>query len=157
MDEENQLVVSVQVGQCAARVKNESWVAIYDESAGYWVVEGSRSGVQDSPAHEDIRYVSDEGTVSFIIRGGSLPSSEGDQFRWHTVSGLAVSDGDLDGDGDIEVSLEYPGRPVAWSWQDQEAPWVEARPNSGFLWPATNSDVVVLVDDGDASATAVVD
>ena len=157
MDEENQVVVSVQLSQCAAQVKSESWVAIYDESAGYWVVEGSRSGLQDSPAYEDIRYVSDEGTVSFLIRGGSLPSSEGDQFRWHTVSGLAVANGDLNGNGEIEVNLEYPGRPVAWSWQDQDPPWVEAQPESGFLWPATNGDVVMLVDDGDASAKAVVD
>ena len=145
---------------CGGVVYDEDWTLTFVEAQGAWQVEGSLSGVQQSLAVEDERYVSDNGAVSFMIVSGSAFSTQGDQLVFSTRAGLAVANGDTDADGAIEVPLENPGRPVAYEWREELAEgesWYSGVPNQGFLWPIGNSDVALLVDAGTAQTEALLD
>jgi hypothetical protein len=150
----------IAVSSCGGVVRDEAWAATFDEVIGAWLVEGAASGPQENLAWEDVRYISDNGTISFTILSGDLPSSHGDRFKWHTVSGLAVAGGDIDNDGFTDLSLEYPATPVAYTWlppADEGDGWSVGTPLGGVLWPITNSDTVLLVDGGNAKTAVVID
>ena len=150
----------VAVSACGGVVRDEAWAATFDEISGSWFVEGAASGPQGNLAWEDVRYISDNGTISFTILSGDLPSSHGDRFKWHTVSGLAVAGGDVDNDGYIDLTLEYPAAPIAFTWlppADDGDGWSVGTPLGGVLWPITNSDTILLVDGGNAKTAAVID
>jgi hypothetical protein len=150
----------VAVSACGGVVRDEAWAATFDEITGGWIVEGAASGPQDNMAWEDIRYISDNGTISFTILSGDLPSSHGDRFKWHTVSGLAVAGGDIDNDGYPDLLLEYPAAPVTYTWlppADEGEGWAVGTPLGGVLWPITNSDTILLVDGGNARTAVVID
>ncbi len=95
-----------------------------------------------------MRYVSDTGAVSFLIRSGTSPSSDGDRFEFETVEGLVVADGDVTGDGIRDISLELPGRPVAYELPDPDAElgWEAELLEQAVAWPITNSDTLLKVD-----------
>ncbi|MEE2752274.1 MAG: hypothetical protein VX519_12650 [Myxococcota bacterium] len=149
----------VQVYSCGGVVRDEDWVSTYDEVRGVWVVEGSVSGVQQQVAREDERFVSDDGTISFLIRSGGKPSTSGDRFRWSTVAGAAgISGVDRNGDGREDLALRLPGRPVPFvmsAGYEPDPTWVV--PEVGVIWPIVNSDLTLVVDVGDVSTTAVID
>jgi len=150
----------VAVSACGGIVRDEAWAATFDEISGGWFVEGAASGPQENMAWEDVRYISDNGTVSFTILSGDLPSSHGDRFKWNTVSGLAVAGGDIDNDGYVDLSLEYPAAPVAYTWlppAGEDDGWSLGTPLGGLVWPITNSDTILLVDGGNAKTAVVID
>lgn len=160
LEDANGLAERVEVSSCGGLVRDEDWTVTFDEVSGTWQVEGTLSGIQDNRASEDTRYVSDSGTVSFLITSGSAMTTQGDQFRFTTRSGLVVARGDTDSDGQLEVELEYPGRPVAFSYpvtQGLEDGWRAGEKKTGFLWPIVNSDVVLLVDGASAVTDALLD
>ena len=151
---------SIEVSACGGVVFDEDWTLTYVEALGAWQVEGSLSGIQQNLALEDERYVSDNGSVSFMIVSGSAFSTQGDQLVFSTRAGLAVANGDTDADGAIEIPLENPGRPIPYQWRPDLAEgesWYTSPMNQGFLWPIGNSDVALLVDAGSAQTEALLD
>jgi hypothetical protein len=87
-------------------------------------------------------------------------STQGDQFKFTTRSGIVVARGDTDSDGQLEIELEAPGRPVAFSWQEpakSDEGWMAADPQAGLLWPIGNSDVALILDGASAETEAVLD
>ncbi len=148
MDESGSTGRPVQVNSCGGVVRSEQWLVTYVESQGHWVVEGALSGRQEAVALEDERYVSDTGAVSFLIRSGVLPSTDGDQFQFDTVEGLVVADGDVTGDGKRDIQLELPGRPVAYELPDpdSELGWEALLLDQQAAWPILNSDTLIKVD-----------
>jgi hypothetical protein len=148
----------VQFNTCAGVVRDEQWVATFDENRGAWEVVGSLSGVQSQFALEDERFVTDRGTLSFLIRSGSAPSSAGDRFQWRTVSGVAGVTGiDRDGNGELDLALRHPGRPVSFEGDltVEDSPW--AGPTSAMLWPITSGDLGVVVDVSRAAPVSILD
>ena len=159
-DNDGGLVDSVVVGSCGGVVRDEVWAATFDEVVGAWLVEGAYSGRQEGVAWEDVRYVSDNGAISFTILSGDRPSTHGDRFKWHTVAGLAVTGGDVDQDGYTDLNLEYPAAPVAYSWMepaDSDEGFEVGSPRAGLMWPIVNADAVLLVDAGNAKAAVLID
>jgi len=148
MDDTGSTGRPVQVSPCGGVVRDEEWRVTYLESQGHWVVEGALSGLQDNVAHEDERYVSDSGAISFLIRAGTQPSTDGDQFSFETVAGLVVADGDVTQDGRRAIDLELPGRPVTYEMPDaeRETGWEETLRPQHVAWPILNSDTVLKVD-----------
>ncbi len=148
MDDSGATGRPIQVNPCGGVVRSEQWLVTYVESAGHWLVEGALSGPQEAVAYEDERYVSDTGAVSFLIRSGTLASSDGDQFDFETVEGLVVADGDVTGDGVRDIALELPGRPVAYELPDPDAEtgWEAQLLDQQVAWPIINSDTLLKVD-----------
>jgi hypothetical protein len=159
MDESGSTGRPVQVNPCGGVVRSEQWLVTYVESGGYWVVEGAFSGQQEAVAQEDERYVSDTGAVSFLIRSGTLPSTDGDQFEFETVEGLVVADGDVTGDGVRDIALELPGRPVAYELPDADAElgWEAQLLKQQVAWPITNSDTLIKVDLSNGALDALIE
>ena len=148
----------VQFNTCAGVVWDEQWVATYDENLGAWEVEGSLSGVQSQMAREDERFVTDMGTISFLIRSGSAPSSAGDRFQWRTVSGVAGVTGiDRDGNGELDLALRHPGRPVPFEADLSVGDTHWSDPTAAMLWPITRGDIGVVVDVSRALPISVLD
>ena len=139
---------SVVVNRCGGIAINETWNLRYDANQTGWIVEGTVSGVQDSLAYEDRRYVSDNGAVSFVIQSGIRPSEDGWQFQFGVNSGLLGVTGDSTGDGTRDVSFSLPGDPMAYRevktltdnlWQPVvDQPYV--------LVPVSGSDLVAKID-----------
>lgn len=138
----------IRVNPCGGIARSEDWTATFDEARGGWVVEGILSGEQATLAREDERYVSDDGAISFLIIAGANPSTDGDQFRWSTVEGLARIIGDRNGDGQVDEVLELPARPVPFSYLAGATGggWDPVNRKIGVLWPITNSDRVVSIN-----------
>ncbi len=142
---------AVQVSPCAGLTPSQSWVLTYDGSSNDWVVEGALDGAQERRAVSDQRYVTDDGAVSFTIRSGTQPASDGDRFLFHVFSGVGEVDGDLNNDGVItigEENIEVPGRPAAYSYLagPDTGAWQEVNRKVGVLWPITNADEVHRVN-----------
>jgi hypothetical protein len=156
----NGLGEEIEVSACGGIVRDEDWTLTYVEVLGAWQVEGSLSGEQGNLAIENQRYVSDNGSISFLIASGSAMSTQGDQLVFSTRAGLAVAGGDTDGDSTVEIPLENPGRPISFEWRPDLAEgesWYGAPPHQGFLWPIGNSDVALLVDAGTGETEALLD
>lgn len=108
----------VVVNGCAGIARSESWRLTFDDVELAWRVEGELSGPQDSLAYEGVRYVSDNGAVSFLIEPGTAPSRGGWTIDFTVTDGVLGLTGDQDGDGIIdqlnnEFSWSAPGRPMA--------------------------------------------
>lgn len=134
----------VQVNECAGIASSETWEIAFDGVAQAWTVEGSLSGLQHNVAREDERYVSDEGAISFTVMAGVQPSTDGDTFRVTVKDGVLDWDSDLDDDGEVDRSIELPGRPVCF-WYDvgpTGGGWDEIDRRAFALVPVTNSDLV---------------
>ncbi len=102
---------------CGGVVQTETWTITYDSSALNWVVDGSISGLQSGRASEDVRYLTDDGGVSFLLVSGPLPPTEGDQFRLLVDAGLlTIKAVDTDYDGTVDSPLSFPGRPAAFNY-----------------------------------------
>jgi len=150
----------IEVSACGGVVRDEDWTVTYAENLGDWQVEGSLSGIQQKRAKEDLRYVSDNGTVSFMVSSGSALSTQGDQFTFTTRAGVVVARGDTDADGELELELEFPGRPVAFSWREEATDaegWLLADPQVGLIWPIGNTDVALILDGASAETEALLD
>jgi hypothetical protein len=160
LEDANGIGERVEVSACGGVVRDEDWTVTYDALDGAWRVEGSLAGPQVNRAIEEQRYVSDSGTVSFLIASGTAMSTQGDQFKFTTRAGVVVARGDTDSDGQLEIELEAPGRPVAFSWQEpakSDEGWMPADHQAGLLWPIGNSDVALILDGASAETEAVLD
>ena len=90
----------------------------YDELAQAWRVRGDLSGIQETLAYEDERYVSDDGEVSFLIQSGGTPTQDGWTMTFRVIDGLTAARGDNDGDATTrEVAIDNPGDPVYFHYR----------------------------------------
>jgi hypothetical protein len=138
----------ILVNRCGGVAWEEAWTLTYDASLAGWRVEGSLSGPQTRVAYEDTRYLSDRGSVSFVVRSGRVPTEDGWRIRFGVDRGVFEANGDNQDSTGADVSFSLPGRPVAVRLTDiapgggynavQEAPFV--------LVPAAGSDLVGRVD-----------
>ena len=67
----------VVTNPCGGISRAQGWVLRFDELVQGWRVRGDLSGEQDTIAYEDIRYVSDDGEISFLILSGGTPDEAG--------------------------------------------------------------------------------
>jgi hypothetical protein len=142
MDEATERHISVN--ECAGIAPSEEWQVVFDEVAQSWWVDGGESGPQDNAAYSDLRYVSDEGSISFTIMSGWAPATDGDRYYMKVLDGVLRASGNLDRFGDDEYYFEMPGRPAAF-WYDAGPTgggWDELDRRPFVLWPITNSDYV---------------
>ena len=107
----------VQINPCAGIAQPETWTVRYNRNLSGWEVEGSLSGVQTTLAREDVRYMSDEGAVSFVIASGSAPSEDGSIISFGVSEGVLTADGDNDNDGKPDVNFDTPNDPVFFSYR----------------------------------------
>jgi hypothetical protein len=107
----------VQVNPCAGIAPGEGWRVRFSEPHQGWSVQGTLSGEQATMAFEDERYVSDDGTVSFVIRAGQQPTSEGYEITFNVRNGVLTANGDNDGDGSRDVEFEEPADPVFFHYR----------------------------------------
>lgn len=130
----------VVVNPCAGIAPTETWDLTYDAAVGAWRVRGSVSGVQERLAYEEERYLSDDGEISFTMRAGVTPSTDGWRIRFNVIDGAVKGDGDNQDDRVREVELDLPGRPVAiyGRLDGEDRAWVAV--------PASGSDIVVRVN-----------
>ncbi len=134
----------VAVNRCAGIAHSEEWQVVFDEVDQSWWVDGGESGVQEQSAYNDLRYVSDEGSISFTIMAGLAPATDGDRYYLTVDDGVLRASGNLDRYGDNEHYFEMPGRPAPF-WFDAGATgggWDELDRRAFMLWPITNSDLV---------------
>jgi hypothetical protein len=139
-DDGDQVVPSA----CGGVARTETWTVTYDSATLSWEVEGSLSGIQANRAVEDLRYLSDDGGVSFLIAPGALPATDGDHFTFHMDSGLLVFRGsDPDEDGVANPPWEYPARPVGFETLNGPTGggWDEVDRKQYMLLPVTNTDI----------------
>lgn len=138
----------VVTSECGGVTRSEEWTLTYDASIAAWRVEGSASGEQTALAHEDQRYLSDTGAISFLLLSGTAPSTDGDSFSFLTDRGLAsVLGTDRDDSGDIGTGdhvWEFPARPAPFSYVTgpEGGGWDEVDRREFALIPALNSDLV---------------
>ncbi|MEZ4241998.1 MAG: hypothetical protein R3F59_38770 [Myxococcota bacterium] len=109
----------VVVNDCAGIAQSESWRVTYDQNVGAWRVHGALSGDQVGLAHEDERYLSDGGEVSFVIRSGATPSRDGWTITFNVNAGSAQATGDLTDppDGIPEIALGVSADPVYFEYR----------------------------------------
>jgi hypothetical protein len=133
---------------CGGVVRNEVWTLTYDGVSGDWRVEGSVTGEQIGRAHEDERYVSDQGEVSFLILAGTSPSSDGDTFKFAVEGGTLEIDTVLLPDSSTERAVELPGPPLVFQVESgpQGGGWDEDRTHIYALVVATNADFAFRAD-----------
>lgn len=134
---------------CGGVAQSETWTITYDAATTSWSVEGSSSGLQSSHAFDDVRYLSDDGAISFLIISGALPPTAGDQFLLSVSSGLLTIKGvDTDKDGTIEDALAFPGRPAAFDYLvgPDGGGWNEADRREMLLLPLTDADTAARIE-----------
>ena len=70
------------------RVDAEEWTVEYDQPSREWIVEGDDTGRQTRTATLDTTYLSDDGSIQFLIRSGTRAPSDGDRFVFETDEGI---------------------------------------------------------------------
>jgi hypothetical protein len=142
----------VMVSTCAGTAKPENWTLRYDLSQLGWTVEGNRSGLQQNVAIEDQRYISDDGSVSFVVRAGGVPSFPGWEMSFTILDGVASVLGDPDGDGLPEWVLGNPADPVFFHYTvgPTTGDWKKVDDRAFVLGIGTGSDRVGRIDPQEA-------
>jgi len=137
----------VAVHACGGISQEDSWTITYDGIEGDWEVEATVGGLQEGRAQEDQRYVSDDGSVSFLILAGAQPSSDGDSFSFSIDEGLLRIDEVVLPRGVGTDPLEMPAAPVSFVYEagPSGGGWDEDHTRSFALVPVTNSDFVLRV------------
>lgn len=131
---------------CGGVLLNEDWTLTYDGITGSWIVEGSRSGIQEARAYEDQRYISDEGALSFTILAGTVPSVDGDRYSFSTddsvlqLTSVELSNG-------VQRALEAPAPPVLFTYRSgqQGGGWDVLQEYPYALVPVLNNNLVLRV------------
>lgn len=134
---------------CGGVTRTETWTVTYDSASLSWEVDGTLSGVQANRAYEGERYISDTGAISFLIRSGTFPATDGDRFAFVTDDGLLVFRGsDEDEDGQVSPAWESPGRPVGFEVQGGPSGggWDPSGLTQYALLPVTNTDIAARLD-----------
>ncbi len=141
----------IQTSACGGVARSETWLVTYDSALLSWSVEGTVSGVQLARAQDDVRYLSDDGAVSFIVQSGPLPPTDGDSFSFAVDRGILTLVGtDANGDGTVgtgDRSWEFPGRPTAFNFTvgPSGGGWDKVDRREFVMLPATNSDLVARI------------
>jgi hypothetical protein len=143
----------VLVTPCAGLARTENWSLRFDKNQQYWVVRGSLSGEQENPAYEDERYLSDDGSVSFVVRAGGTPSDDGWEMTFAVLDGALAANGDDDDDGIREIRLSNMGDPTAFTYRvgPRDGGWAKVEQRALVLVTAQGSDSVGRVDPQDAT------
>ena len=132
---------------CGGLARSEVWTVRYDGIAGDWRVEGSVSGEQVGRLEEGLRYLTDDGALSFLILGGTSPSSDGDTFTFQVVDGVLRINTVLAPDGTTAVPIELPGAPLVFSMVTGPTGggWDPYQVRQYAIVPAVNSDLVARI------------
>lgn len=134
---------------CGGVTVTETWTITFDSGSATWTVDGSHSGMQMGRAQSDVRYLSDSGSVSFLIVSGGLPPTDGDQFLLSVDAGLLTVKGvDTNQDTTTDAALVFPGRPAAFEYLagPTGGGWDDTERREGMLLPLTNSDAAARID-----------
>ena len=109
--------------------------------------EGSISGLQLTPVQEDVRYVTDDGSLSFLILSGTSPSTDGDQFSFVLNDGQLRLTEAVRTLGTVATPFELPGPPLVYTLDagPTGGGWDVDRTKVEALLPVTNTDMVVSV------------
>jgi hypothetical protein len=147
----------VTVYGCSGLVRSQVWSLVFDVNEQHWVVEGTTSGVQQVVAYEDERYTTDDGTISFVIRSGSVATEDGWKIQFQVDSGAVSINGDQDGDGIAEVRFRNPGDPVFFDYRvgPNDGGWKEVDERPFVLIPIQGANLVARADpqEGDLDVT----
>lgn len=130
---------------CGGILKTEAWTLTYDENAGNWLAEGTRSGEQAGRVTENQRYVTDDGSMSLLVLSGNNPSSDGDRFEFNSSDGVLRLT-EISRQGTANVSpVELPAAPVVFTMESGPSGgnWDLDRTQTHALIPVTGSDFVV--------------
>lgn len=106
----------VLVNPCAGIAREETWTIRFDQNRNGWNVRGAISGEQQAVAFEDERYVSDDGSVSFVVRSGGTPSEDGWLITFSVTEGALSANGDAQGDGAREFNVAMAGDPIFFDY-----------------------------------------
>lgn len=136
----------IQVNPCGGVNRDQSWLAVYDETVGAWEVEANLDGPQTGLAYEDSRYVSDAGELSFTILAGAAPSSDGDAFIFVVDDAVLRVTGTQTASGSTDA-FTLPAAPVIFQWESGNTGggWDPLDRRTYALVPVTGSDKVVRV------------
>ena len=132
---------------CGGVAQTERWTVTYDEIDGTYEVEGTISGLQETLAIEDQRYVSDDGAVSFTILAGNAPTTDGDTFIFNTDEGILRMDSLVRPGSQYTEALELPAEPVIFQYLagPTGGGWDVRDERTFIMVPITNSDMVMRV------------
>ena len=126
----------VSINPCGGVAHDQLWTLRYREDLLAWEVEGELSGVQGGLAREDLRYVSDDGEISFVIASGARASSDGDWIQFSVNDGVSA----------VGV-LELPADPLVFTdvYDTREGAWWEHRERQVALVANAGNAVVMWV------------
>lgn len=127
---------SVSINPCGGIAHDQSWTLRFEEATQDWEVEGVISGIQEGRARENLRYVSDDGEISFVIASGARATSDGDWIQFSINDGVSP----------VQV-LELPADPVIYTdvYDFREGSWWTHKEREIALLPNTGNDVVVWI------------
>jgi len=122
---------------CGGVSRSETWLVIFDEGQQSYEVEGTVSGIQQNRAYEGERYLSDNGSISFLILPGTLPTTDGDRWTFPVDDGVTP----------IAIQ-ELPGDPLVFTelFDDRDGDWWKVREREIAIIPHEGNDTVLWVD-----------
>jgi len=128
---------AVTTHACGGVSRTEGWRAIFQEEQQSYEVEGTLSGVQQSRAREGERYLSDDGSISFLILPGTRPTTDGDRWTFPINDGVTPT-----------ALQELPGRPLVFTelFDSRDGNWWQVREREVAVIPHAGNDVVLWVD-----------
>jgi hypothetical protein len=128
---------AVTTHACGGVSRTEAWRVIYQEEQQSYEVEGTLSGVQQNRAREGERYLSDDGSISFLILPGTRPTTDGDRWTFPINDGVTAP-----------AIQELPGRPLVFTelFDDRDGDWWRVREREIAVIPHAGNDVVLWVD-----------
>lgn len=132
---------------CGGIARDETWTLVYDGVVGAYRAIGAVSGEQEGLVYEDIRYTTDNGSLSWVVLSGTLPTTDGDSFLFAVEDGVLELSEVVQTTTDIPITFQLPGPPLAFTMEmgPSGGGWDPDRTKAHVLMPVTNSDVVVRV------------
>ncbi len=128
--------LEVSINPCGGVARDQLWTLRFLSEVQSWEVEGSLSGIQEGLAREDVRYVTDDGEISFVLASGARPSSDGDWIQFSVNDGVSP----------VGV-LELPADPYVYTdvYDLREGSWWEHKERQVALVPNAGNDVVMWI------------
>ena len=126
----------VSINPCGGIARDQLWTLRYRSDLQAWEVDGAESGIQEGLALEDVRYVSDDGEISFVLASGAQASTDGDWIQFAVNDGVSP----------VGV-LELPSDPMVYTdiYDLREGSWWEYKERQVALVPNVGNDVVMWV------------
>jgi hypothetical protein len=143
----NDAGMMLSTSNCGGVLLDEDWTVLYNGTTGYWTVEGSRSGEQETLAHLDKRYRSDNGAFSFLLLSGNYPATDGDFFTFSTRANTLSLQSVLLPSGTRSEALELPAPPEVYQkFESGDDGWIDLDGEVYALIPISNSDTVIRLN-----------